>query len=777
VQLCGRVVISFVAVAGFWSMAGGAEEEDSPSVLRIENPSLVVEFDPQDNTFRAAVKGSGEKSVERGVLAAGPARAYCETVTHPVWGQGRAVRVEYSSGAGNSLILFPRLPFVVLESTLTNDSNESTTIDRVHPVSVTFGAKKPANELRALGTAGLTGVGRQDNPGSYSFLAVADPDSRAGVVAGWLTHERGSGLLFSDIRDGKAALDVRIDYGRLLIEPGDKVRSETLLIGYFDDARLALEAYADAIAEYYQIRLPPQPTVYCTWYHAGASDEQDLIENARFAAEHLAPFGFSVIQIDDGWQAGEKKNGPRKDFTTHRSEGPYRSGMKQTAERIEQLGLTPGIWFMPFAGTWNDPFFADQQDLFATKAGRPFEVNWGGTCFDMTNPKARQYVRSVAGRIARDWGYRYFKLDGLWTGMAADICYINTGYKDDHLGASRLHDPGKTNVEAYRDGLKLVRAAAGPDVFLLGCNVAQNMRTLGASFGLLDAMRIGPDNGRQWAQICRGPFSGSNLYFLHGRVWYNDPDPIYVGDKVPLEHARALTSWVALTGQLNASSEDYTALSPERLHLLQRSMPAHGLKPRPVDLFEQRIPRLWLLTDDRRKPRRDVIGLFNWDEKEPARLSYPPDKIGLPPAESYVGFDFWADEFVGPFQGRLECTLPPTSCRVLAVRPVRPEPQVISTSRHITQGIVDMVEEKWDGATRRLYGTSRVVANDPYELRIVAPAGDGLWRATEAGIAPAGAGAGVTIRLAGQEDGRVRVRIDTPRSGEVHWSVRFAAPR
>jgi len=83
--------------------------------------------------------------------------------------------------------------------------------------------------------------------------------------------------------------------------------------------------------------------------------------------------------------------------------------------------------------------------------------------------------------------------------------------------------------------LKLVREAAGDDIFFLGCNVAQNMRTLGGSFGLLDAMRIGPDNGRNWSAICRGPFSGSNLYFLHGRVWYNDPDPIYVRDSVPLD--------------------------------------------------------------------------------------------------------------------------------------------------------------------------------------------------------------------------------------------------
>ncbi len=729
----------------------------------------------QSTSFSAIAKGPDLKFMERGILRSPRVKAGYQEVGHPTWGHGHTIEIVYRSGETDRLVLFERLPFILLQSTFSGDSGERAILDHVHPASMTLSLQKEPALLRALGTAGLTRVTRGSNSGSYSLLAVADPQTRAGVVAGWLTHERGSGLLFSDVKDDKAIIDARLDYGRLSLKPGEMVESETLLIGYFDDARLGLEAYADAISQHYRIELPPQPTVYCTWYHARASNERDLLKSAESAREHLSPFGFSVIQIDDGWQAGVKGDGPRRDFTTHRSDGPYPAGMMQTAEKIKQLGLTPGIWFMPFAGTWDDPFFADKQDLFATKDGKPFVVRWGGTCFDMTNPRTQQYVRSVARRIARDWGYKYFKLDGLWTGMATEICYINTDYKDDYLGQATLHDPTKTHVEAYRDGLKIVREAAGDDVFFLGCNVAQNMRTLGASFGLVDAMRIGPDNGRKWSSMCRGPFSGSNLYFLHGRVWYNDPDPIYVRDDVPLEHARALTSWVAVTGQLNASSTDYGKLSPQRLHLLQRSMPAHGLRPRPVDLFEQRIPRVWLLTDDRRAPRRDVVGLFNWEEKEQTHVSYAAETIGLPQAEAYVGFDYWADEFVDPFSGRLESDLQPASCRILAVRPVSPHPQVISTSRHITQGIVDIVEEKWDITTHTLSGVSRVVANDPYELRIVAKGQGNPWRATDVAVSPQDSEAGVNIERVRQDGWRVRVRLDAPESREVRWTVAFAS--
>jgi hypothetical protein len=215
-------------------------------------------------------------------------------------------------------------------------------------------------------------------------------------------------------------------------------------------------------------------------------------------------------------------------------------------------------------------------------------------------------------------------------------------------------------------------------------------------------------------------------------------------------------------------------LSAERVHLLQRSMPAHGLQPRPVDLFEQQIARIWLLTDDRREPRRDVVGLFNWDERELARISCPVERIGLPRADRYVGFDYWADAFVGPFGGSLESDLPPASCRILAVRPVSTQPQVIGTSRHITQGIPDLIEEKWDAGARTLSGTSRVVANDPYELRIAAMGQNDSWRYARAVVSEEDSRAGARITLIEQEDWRVRVRIDSPTGREIHWRVTFA---
>ena len=147
-------------------------------------------------------------------------------------------------------------------------------------------------------------------------------------------------------------------------------------------------------------------------------------------------------------------------------------------------------------------------------------------------------------------------------------------------------------------------------------------------------MRIGPDNKADWSQMTRGPFSGSNLYFLHGRVWYNDPDPVYVRPSVPMNQAQALLSWVTLSGQLHANSYYYADLPPERFDLLKRAIPSHDLLPRPVDLFDQRTPRIWLLEDTRRDSPFYVVGLFNWDGKESVAIDEPFEKIGLPAARS-----------------------------------------------------------------------------------------------------------------------------------------------
>lgn len=744
-----------------------------PAKMQIENLHTVVVFDQQTKTANVYSKDAERAYIPSIQFKEESASARTINLNDTVFGKGQAIEIMMVSGNRQTLALYDAVPFVFMQSTIQNASASIKTIQYYTPCILTLDLGKSARQLKAHGTAGLTGVDKKSNSGSYAFISIVDPDTRNGMVAAWLTNERGSGVLFSDIQGQAAVIEPQIDYGRLQLKSGQSETLETLLVGWFDDVRLGLEAYAEAVARKYAVVLPPQPTVYCTWYHAGASNEKDLARNAAFAKEHLAPFGFSVVQIDDKWQDGKSSNGPRKNFSQVQPNGPYKSGMKAAADNIKTLGLMPGIWFMPFAGTYDDPYFADKQYLFALKDGKPFDTKWGGTCFDLTNPKTQQYVYDIVYRIAHEWGYRYFKMDGLYTGTAARLMYINDKYADDQLGESVLYDSSMTHIQAYRTGLQIVRKAAGKDVFFLGCCIPQNMRSFAPAMGLVDAMRIGPDNKRTWEAMLRGPRYGSKVYFLHGRVWYNDPDPIYVQDDVPLQQAITLCSWVTVSGQLNASSTDYTKLPPERLDILKRTMPAHNLKPRPADIFEQEIPRIWLLTDDRSGVRRDIIALYNWDDKKTVTIHYPLDKIGLDAQKQYVGFDYWANAFVEPFSRTINASLPQTGCRILSVRQTSSIPMLLSTSRHITQGIVDVKEEKWDESLKLLSGVSEVVANDPYEMRIAAMKDNGIWELKSVSVSEPDRLAGVAIRKISQDGPFIRIMIETKDSRQVRWSAEF----
>lgn len=747
--------------------------------LVIRNESVEVVWNAAGEFTVSSRLGGGE-FVRQGRFPelAGQARVVAER--DAIFGAGQGIDVSCPSGNLYSIRVFPKLPFALFRATLANQTGEAKVVRNVRPVAFGVDLGGPASSLRALGTAGLTAPDK--HPGSYVYLAVADPESRRGIVAGWITHDRGNGVVFSGITNGVVCLDAQVDYGRLRIGAGKSATTETFAIGYFGDARLGLESLADTMARVYQIRLRPQVTGYCTWYsnpNGGASDEKHLIELTEFAARELKPFGFDFVQIDDKWQMGKERNGPAKNFTTHNPAGPYPNGLRTVTARADSLGLVSGLWFMPFAGDHQDPYFAGHPDWFVKRTNsQPYETDWGGTSLDMTRAGARENLRLVVRNI-RDWGFRYFKMDGLWTGSGTAQIYVCDGYREDNIGDAVFSNPDKTNIEAMRDGLKVVREAAGRDVFLSGCNLSQNMRSFSGSVGLVDSMRIGPDNGFGWpanpygevvGTLLAGPTHGSRKYFLHGRVWWNDPDPVYVRAEMPLEHARLITSWAAISGQFNLSTDWLPGLPAERLDILKRTMPAHGLLPRPVDLFENPIPRIWLLSDTRRPVRRDVIALYNWENKELA-LDYSMERIGLDPSKRYQAFDYWAKKAVPAIQGRLRIAVPPQSCRILAVRPESDHPQLLSTSRHVTQGIVDVTAENWKKHT--LSGTSRLVANDGYELRVACPAGKGPWLVKSAEVSSEDKAAGVSISSATEDPGLIRVTLRAPVSREVHWSLRF----
>lgn len=640
------------------------------------------------------------------------------------------------------------------------------------------GLDAPTRDYRVLGVDGLHPAAQPAS--SHLFLAVARPDASSAVVAGWLTQERGSGSVHTQPRERALTITARLEFGVLRLKPGQILVTDTFSVRRQEDARIGLEQYADTIARLHHIRLPKIPNGYCTWYsspHGGASDEKALAELSSYCARELTKYGFDTILVDDQWQGpavakgGIMGTGPTGNYTRHDPKGPYPSGMRANAETLASNGVRPGLWFTPFSWDPRDALFRDHQDWFVRKPnGSLYEVLWAGWCLDMTHADARALLSDTVRRMTRDWGYRYLKPDAMWCGLAALCTYPGVAYVPDGFGDAVFHDPYMTGIQAYRAGIRTMRDAAAPGTYIAACNIAQNLRSMGGAMGLVDAMRIGPDTGADWGAVMPNFQVGTSLYFLHNRVWHNDPDCLLVREPLSLTQARTFASWIAFTGYLNLVSEWLPSLPPERLDLVKRSMPNTGLAARPLDLFEHVPAQAWQLTDG----RRQVVGLFNWDAAKSGRAQVRLNQLGYRPAGGqFVGLDYWSGRLV-PIQGdTIAADLPPCGCSIVAVAPVLDRPQLLGTSRHITQCFVDVGADRWRRQT--LSGTCQVVGGDPTELRIVTTSTTGNWAPRHVELSAADRAAGATVRWQ-EEAGLLRVTLSAPANRAVRWSVRFSRP-
>jgi hypothetical protein len=692
----------------------------------------------------------------------------------PLFSQAAIERITRPDGDVDLIETQPGSPFTICRRELRNPGAAEREV-RVIEFTRQVPLAGPAKEYRTLGVDGLKGA--ESAASSHLFLGVARPDAGDGTVAGWITQERGSGSVHSKATDQGLAITGRLEFGRLRLKPGQSVTTDAFVIGGFTDARHGLETYADAIAKANGIKLPKIPNGYCTWYsspHGGASDEKALAELGAFCAKELTKYGFDTILVDDQWQGpaipkgGIIGSGPTGNYTRHNPRGPYPSGMKANADRLAGNGLRAGLWFTPFSWDPRDPFFKDHQDWFVKKMnGSLYEVLWAGWCLDMTHPDARAFLSDAVRRMTHDWGYRYLKPDAMWCGLAAKCTYPGTAYVDDQFGDAVFHDPYMTGLEAYRAGIRAMREAAAPGTYIAACNVAQNFRSMGGAMGLVDAMRIGPDTGANWGSVMPNFHLGTRLYFLHNRVWHNDPDCLMVRAPLTLTQARSFASWIALSGSLNLVSEWLPGLPADRLDCIKRSMPNTGLAARPLDLFENMPARAWHLTDG----KRHVAGLFNWSASKPASVSLKLDQLGLKTAGArFIGLDYWSGNLVRIRDGTVSAELAPCGSSIIAIATISERPQLLGTSRHITQCFVDVGEEHWDANT--LEGTCRVVGGDPTELRIVTASTAGAWKALGAEVAAEDRDAGMTVTMKSEPE-LLRLRLTATANREVRWSVRF----
>jgi len=568
---------------------------------------------------------------------------------------------------------------------------------------------------------------------------------------------------------------------RLLVMTLGEVRTP-LADGTFDPAadRVTL-ADGTIIEDYYKKHLevpfyapidksefPLPPSGWCSWYYYYQEiTPEEVLANARWIAEHLAPYGARYVQIDDGWQGVGHGRGENRDWTT--IDARFRAlGMDRLAAEIRKLGLEPGLWLCPH-GQSNEQVTREAGAFLWKPDGTTASDTWVGTYLvDPSVPQAHEYLRNLLQTL-RGWGYTYFKIDG------QPIVLDEYAKKAEFVGG--VVDKARSTEERvpllYRDTLRTIRDAIGPDCYLLGC---WGIPLPGV--GIMNGARTSEDVVQGWDGFLLAADAVQQWNFLHNIVWYCDPDVFYVRPPLSDGMARAWATLQGLTGQALLTSDRLPDLPPSRVEMLKRVYPAVDI--RPLDLFRPEHTRkpIWLLKVAHLGRAYDVVGVFNYDTEvtETHHLSWK--ELGLEPDQSYHVYDFWQQTYLGAWEQGVFLDVPPTDVRVVTLVPAEDRPLLISTNRHITQGWVDLFRLESAGTKEKpvLSGISQVIADDPYTLTIGLPRSAPTFRlvSTKAEPLSRGPNSAAIDRVEHEShQGYATVTIRSKVSQIVAWELHF----
>jgi hypothetical protein len=557
------------------------------------------------------------------------------------------------------------------------------------------------------------------------------------------------------VRDGANRNLMVMTLGDVETSLADGMYDPTIDRATLKDGSVIEHYYRDKLGvKYFQpidkTNFPLPPSGWCTWYYYYQQiNENEVKQNAHWIGENLKDYGAQYVQIDDGWQGTGRVY--TRDWTNLSDKFP--GGMDKLAAYIKSTGLTPGIWIAPH-GQSNDAVVKNLPAIFLMKPdGTSASETWEGRYLvDPSIPESRKYMKDLFTRLA-GWGYEYFKIDG-------QPVVVNE-YRNKKSFMKKQDDD---TVALYRETLASIREAIGPQRYLLGC---WGMPIEGV--GIMNGSRTGGDVVLDWA----GGFmlamrATMQNYYLHNIAWYTDPDTMLVRSPLTLDQARAWATLQGLTGQAILDSDRLMDLSEDRVELLRRVYPAVDI--RPLDLFPaERNKQILDLKINQLGRRYDVVGLFNYDEAKTEQINLNWKDMGLPENTPVHVYDFWNNEYLGAWEQGMTLNLSPTSCRVLTLVPSNGKVQLISTNRHITQGWVDLVALDSNEATNSFTGKSKLVKNDPYELRFVFPRGKNfkIKNATARGAA-----GNLPVKIANHQ-GWATMQIISPRTTQVSWSARF----
>ena len=461
---------------------------------------------------------------------------------------------------------------------------------------------------------------------------------------------------------------------------------------------------------------------------------------------------------------------------------PYES-TKKWGEAVTQLGGIPLIYFQtarrsedycytfPEHMIFNDP----NRRMETWRKGKKYWWDNGLpplVGYDFTDPGFFSHMQEVYANLNSG------RVRGLMFDYAVTGWFAGGGFEDQYA----------TTASAYRNIFELAYDGLDKPNFIHERNLD---RGSDVTLGLVASQRTMGDTDKLNPPMISRP----GLRWYKNRVVVNydadgkNPNHILPENRDGM-HAMYTMSYVA-TGRLLIALS-FSKMTKDQLNGLSRVFPFHSApqSARPIDAFTGiEFPEIY---DFKVNAKWHQLTLYNtqlkngkwpthWVEVNKAledeliettiQVDLSSDNVdgglALNPEKKYYFYDFWNDNFLGMFEGDglLEQTLRPGEARMISVHEVEPNPQFISTNRHIMQGYVDMARYPvWDADKKELSGISKVVSGETYKVVIALN-----------GFIPDKAKAKATagIEIVDEKNGLVVLSLDSKENRDVAWSVSF----